>query len=127
MTSLNKTGVNRLKETTNKDSLSIKIIDIYDLMENTLFIPHEKRAMEEVRTLTTRFRDYPWYAEWMSKTIMKDNSSKELQNYFLHSMEYKHSVFYFYQLLYVNYYDGLQTSKNALIKIKEKIKDKIKT
>jgi hypothetical protein len=125
MTSLNKTGVNQLKETANKDSLSMQIIEIYNLMENNLILPNEKRVMEKQDELTSKFMNYSWYPEWMSKTIMKDNSSKELQDYFLYSEEYRNYVFYMYQQLYVNYHQSLQTSIAALKGIKVKINDKI--
>jgi hypothetical protein len=125
LTSLNKTGVNQLKSTTNKDSLSLQVIEIYDLMENTLILPHEEKLMDETYSLTEIYREYPWYSEWMGKTIMKDNSSKELQDYFLYSMEYKHRVIYFYQLLYNNYYKGIATSISSLNSIKKQIESRI--
>lgn len=125
-TVLNKTGVNQLRETANKDSLSTQIIDIYDAMENYLILPLEERISDFTLEITTKFRDYPWYSEWMGKTIMKDNSSKELQNYFLTSIEYKHYVIFMYQQVYNNYYVGLKYSKEALIDSKEKIKKKLK-
>ena len=121
LTSLNKTGVSQLKETTNKDSLAIKIIETYDLMENIMVIPHEKRIMNEIEKLTNKLRTYPWFAEWMSKTIMKDNSSKELQDYFLYSLEYKNSVIFFYQQLYNNYYSGIQLSIASLTDIRKAV------
>jgi len=61
----------------------------------------------------------------MSKTITKDNSSKELQDYFLASMEYNYRVFYFYQLLYNNYYRGLDSSVYSLKNIEEQLKVRI--
>ena len=95
-------------------------------MENTLILPHEEKLMKETYTLTEIFRDYHWYSEWMSKTIMRDNSSKELQDYFLYSMEYKHRVIYFYQLLYNNYYTGIAASITSLNSIKTQIESSIK-
>ncbi|MGB5647823.1 MAG: hypothetical protein WBM55_11945, partial [Muriicola sp.] len=52
--------------------------------------------------------------EYMGITIMQDNSSKELQDYFLNSSEYRHRVISNYQLLYVNYVTELKTSIEAL-------------
>ena len=124
-TTLNKTGVKQLKETTNKDSLSIQIIELYDSMENNL-IYIENNINAEVDKLTDKLIEYPWYAEWQSKRITKDNSSKELQDYFLASMEYKNRVFLFYQLLYNNYYTGLENSVSSLKNIEEQLKVKIK-
>ena len=124
-TSLNKTGVKQLKETTNKDSLSIQIIELYDNMESFL-LPNENQINDESGKLIDKLIEYPWYTEWMRKTITKDNSSKELQDYFLTSMEYKHRVFYFYQLLYNNYYPGLEYSVSSLKNIEEQLKVRIK-
>ena len=124
-TTLNKTGVKQLKETTNKDSLSIQIIELYDSMENNLTYI-ENNINDEVDKLTDKLIEYPWYAEWQSKTITKDNSSKELQDYFLESMEYKNRVFLFYQLLYNNYYPGLEYSVSSLKNIEEQLKVRIK-
>jgi len=123
-TSLSKTGVKQLKETTNKDSLSIQIVELYDYMESYI-IPSENDINIEVDKLIDKLIEYPWYAEWMSKTITKDNSSKELQDYFLTSMEYKHRVFYFYQLIYNNYYPGLDLAVSSLRDIEKQLKDKI--
>jgi hypothetical protein len=57
--------------------------------------------------------------------ITKDNSSKELQDYFLKSMEYKHRVFNFYQIIYNNYYPGLEFYISFLNNIKEQLKARI--
>ncbi|MGB5699586.1 DUF6090 family protein [Muriicola sp.] len=114
-TSLNQTGVNQLKTLNVKDSLSLKIIDVYDQMELVLINSFEKRINQESRELVNIFRDnYDWYPEYMGKTIMQDNSSKELQDYFLNSSEYRHRVISNYQLLYVNYVTELKTSIEAL-------------
>ncbi len=123
-TSLNKTGVKQLKETTNKDSLTIQIIELYDNMESYI-IPTENDINDVVDKLIDKLIEYPWYTEWMSKTITKDNSSKELQDYFLTSMEYKHRVFYFYQLIYNNYYPGLDFALSSLKSIEEQLKARI--
>lgn len=114
-TSLNQTGVNQLKTLNVKDRLSLKIIDIYDQMELVLINSFEKRINQESRELVNIFRDnYDWYPEYMGKTIMQDNSSMELQDYFLNSSEYRHRVISNYQLLYVNYVTELRTSIEAL-------------
>ena len=123
-TSLNKTGVRLLKETTNTDSLFIQIIELYDNMESFM-IPNENRINDEADILIDKLIEYPWYIEWMSKTITKDNSSKELQDYFLTSMEYKHRVFYFYQLIYNNYYPGLDFALSSLKNIEKQLKARI--
>ena len=119
-TTLNLTGVRQLKEITKKDSLSMQIIETYDQMENFI-IRNEKRINDESINTSEKLREYPWYGEWMSKTITKDNSSKELQNYFLTSIEYKNLVFYFYQIIYNNYYFRLKASITNLKNIQEHI------
>ena len=78
-------------------------------MENTSILRHEKELGEQGKQLTTIFQDkYLWYPEFISKTIMKDNSSKELQNYFLTSMEYKNRVATGYNRVFNNYIPSLK-------------------
>lgn len=121
-TSLNMTGVNQLKTLNVKDSLSLRIIDTYNQMELVLINSFEKRINQESQDLVNIFRDnYAWYPEYMGKTIMQDNSSKELQDYFLNSSEYRHRVISNYQLLYVNYVTQLKTSIKKLNAIKEEL------
>ena len=99
-TTLNKSGVNQLKELDTKDSLTLKAINIYDLLEVEL-ISREKNFNEVVIEHSKYVRDnYNWYPEWISKTIMKDNSSAELQDYFVNSDDYRNKVIYGYQQLY---------------------------
>jgi hypothetical protein len=103
-TSLNKAGINQLKNLNIRSELALEIIQIYDNMENIAITPLENRFSEESRKLILKFRDnYSWYAEWISKTINKDNSSKKLQDYFLYSEEYRNIVFHFNQLIFHNY------------------------
>ncbi len=85
-TNLSTTGVNQLKGLDVKDSLSLSIIGIYDFMERQLVNYYEVRINQQSEQIIGIFIDkYNWYPEWMSKTIMQDNSSKELQDYFLYS------------------------------------------
>ena len=44
----------------------------------------------------------------MTKTIMKDNSSKELRDYFLNSMEYRNRVINGHWRIYNNYVPSLE-------------------
>lgn len=102
-TILNKTGVNQLRELQNKDSLSLKIIEIYDVME-TIMLKFESRISNEVTNHSEYLRDtYDWYPEWINNTIMKDVGSKELHDYFLSSPIYRNRVISFYQQAYNNY------------------------
>lgn len=102
-TILNKTGVNQLREIQNKDSLSLKIIGIYDAME-TIMLKYENRIINEVSDHTEYMRDtYEWYPEWVNYTIMKDVGSKELHDYFLTSPIYRNRVVSVYNLVYNNY------------------------
>lgn len=122
-TTLNTTGVNQLKVLNAKDSLSLKIIEVYDQMEMILISNLERRINEENVDLAEIFRDnYDWYPEYISKTIMQDNSSKELQDYFLNSKEYRHRVISGYQLIYNNYVNGLNLAIPRLKEIKEELK-----
>ena len=125
-TNLNMTGVNQLKALNAKDSLSLKIIEVYDQMELLLIKNFERRINEGNVGLVDMFRDkYDWYPEYMSKTIMQDNSSKELQDYFLYNSEYRHRVISGYQLLYVNYVASLKFVIPTLEEITEELKMKL--
>lgn len=97
---LNKSGINQLKELDTKDSLALKAINIYDLLEVEL-ISREENFNEVVIEHSKYVRDnYNWYPEWISKTIMKENSSPELQDYFINGNDYRNRVIYAYQQLY---------------------------
>jgi hypothetical protein len=123
-TTLSATGVNKLKQLDVKDSLSLNVIGIYDFMERRLVSYFEKRINDESEQMVNIFRDnYNWYPEWMSKFIMQDNSSKELQDYFLYSSEYRHRVIDNYQLRYNNYLGTLRRLIPALEKMKEDLKE----
>lgn len=128
-TTLNKTGVNQLKELQNKDSLSLKIINIYDLMETRLF-PLERYIQTEIMNHSKFVRDeYSWYPEWISKTITKDNSSAELQAYFLTNSNYRNRVIYMYQQLYNanNYVPYLNYAINYLTNIDSELEEILNT
>ena len=102
-TILNRTGVDQLRELQNKDSLTLKIIGIYDTME-TEMLKFENRISNEITNHTEHLRDnYQWYAEWINNTIMQDVGSKELHDYFLTSPIYKNRVISVYQQAYNNY------------------------
>jgi hypothetical protein len=100
---LNKTGVNQLRDIQNKDSLTLKIIGIYDAME-TIMLKFENRITNEISDHSEYMRDnYEWYPEWINNTIMKDVGSKELHDYFLSSAIYRNRVISVYQQAYNNY------------------------
>ena len=125
-TNLNKTGINRLKSISAKDSLSQKLIELYDLAENVLILPTEKIIREEQILLANIYRDnYSWYPEWISKNIMKDNSSQELQDYFVNSQEYRHHVISNYQQIYNNYVPALRIGIPEMKKMKAELKNRI--
>jgi hypothetical protein len=124
-TNLNKTGVQQLKTLNVKDELSLRIIEIYDIMENIAILPDEEEMSNQSRQLVTIFQDnYAWFPEWMRKTIMKANSSKELQNYFLTSMEYRNRVINGYQRIFNNYVAGLEAAIPMLEEIRSELKIK---
>ena len=54
----------------------------------------EERINQEAMELMETLRDkYDWYPEYMSKTIMQNNSSVALQDYFLYlSLEEAESI-----------------------------------
>ena len=120
-TNLNKVGVNQLKELTNKDNLSLKIIEIYDVMENVLILSMEKTLNEDSSSLVKILANYSWFPEWQKKTIMRNNTSKELQDYFLTSMEYKHRVIQANQYIYNNYVPLIEYSILTLKDIKKEL------
>jgi len=122
-TSLNVAGVDQLKALDVKDSLSLKIISIYNTIELVLINNFERRMNKETIDIIHLFRDkYDWYPEYMSKKIMQDNSSKELQDYFLYSSEYRHRVISNYSLIYVNYLTALKDAIETLNDITEELK-----
>jgi len=124
-TNLNKTGVQQLKTLNVKDEISLRIVEIYDIMENIAILPDEEEMSNQSRELVTIFQDnYAWFPEWMRKTIMKDNSSKELQNYFLTSMEYRNRVINGYQRIFNNYVANLEVAIPMLEEIRSELKIK---
>jgi len=123
VTNLNKSGILRLKAISVKDSLSLKLIELYDLMETVSIIPIENRISDEAWELVEIYRDnYSWYTEWIGKRITKDNSSKELQDYFVNSQEYRHYVVSNYQKIYLTYVPALETTLIELKKIRSAFK-----
>lgn len=91
--SLNKTGVQQLKALNLNDDLSLRIVTLYEEMENSTLIPTEEDINESAREMVDYYKaNFPWFAEWVSKTITSDNSSKELQDFFLNSVRYKNEV-----------------------------------
>ncbi len=122
-TNLNTTGVQQLKSLNVKDELSLKIIETYDYMEHITLIPNEKKINDESEALISLFQDkYEWFQEWMTKTIMKDNSSEELRNYFLKSMEYRNRVINGHWRIYNNYIPSLEFNIRELQGIRNELK-----
>jgi len=122
-TNLNKTGVEQLKILNTKDSLSLRIIEAYDLIENLFIIPFEKRMTDDSAEVADLLQEnYAWFPEWMRKTIMKNNSSKELQDFFLTNMWYKNKVIRSYQIIFNNYVVSLE----RMIPILEEIRIELK-
>ena len=120
-TILNRTGVNQLRELQNKDSLTLKIIGIYDTME-TEMLQVENRISNEITDHTKHLRDnYQWYAEWINNTIMQDVGSKELHDYFLTSSIYKNRVISVYQQAYNNYIPMLKDLISRISELQEEL------
>ena len=92
-TSLNKTGVQQLKALNLNDDLSLRIVKLYEEMENSTVIPTEENINKRANEMVDHYKaNYSWFSEWVSKTIKSDNSSKELQDFFLNSPRYKNEV-----------------------------------
>ena len=120
-TILNRTGVNQLRELQNKDSLTLKIIGIYDTME-TEMLQVENRISNEITDHTKHLRDnYQWYAEWINNIIMQDVGSKELHDYFLTSSIYKNRVISVYQQAYNNYIPMLKDLISRISELQEEL------
>jgi hypothetical protein len=120
-TILNTKGVNQLRELQNKDSLTSRILGIYDAMENRMLV-FENRISDETIDNTKYLRDtYEWYPEWINNTIMKDVGSKELQDYFLTSHIYRNRVVYVYQQAYNNYVPMLYNLIEDLTEIQKEL------
>ena len=124
-TNLNKTGIEQLKTLSIRDMLSLSILDIYDRMENEDILPFEEKIEDEIDLIKKSYRDqYDWYPEWMRKIIMKDNSTKELQDYFIYSQEFRHDVIYINSQVFgfyvprLEYYIHTLTETKNLIKVK---------
>jgi len=120
-TILNRTGVNQLRELQNKDSLTLKIIGVYDAME-TQMLKFENRITNEITDHTEYMRDtYQWYPEWINNTIMTDVGSKELHDYFLTSAIYKNRVISVYQQAYNNYVPMLTDMIEEITELQEEL------
>jgi len=120
-TILNTKGVNQLRELQNKDSLTSRILGIYDAMENRMLV-FENRISDETIDNTKYLRDtFEWYPEWINNTIMKDVGSKELQDYFLTSHIYRNRVVYVYQQAYNNYVPMLYNLIEGLTEIQKEL------
>jgi hypothetical protein len=122
-TNLNTTGVQQLKALNVQDELSLRIIETYDYMENINVKRFEKIIIDESDALTSIFQDkYEWFPEYMTKTIMKDNSSKELRDYFLKSMEYRNRVINSHWRIYNNYVPSIENNIVQLVEIRNELK-----
>lgn len=129
ITILNTTGVNQLRELQGKDSLTLRIIETYDMM-NTVILPLERYISDELTDHAKYLRDnYDWYPEWINNTITQSVGSKELHDYFLTSPTYRNRVVSVYQQAFNNYtpqvkkvIDNLSELENELSIILEKKK-----
>jgi hypothetical protein len=120
-TILNTTGVNQLRELQNKDSLTLKIIEIYDVME-TILLTLENRISNETSAHGEYLRDtFEWYPEWINNTIMKDVGSPELHSYFLTSSVYRNRVISVYQQAYNNYVPMLRAVIQNLTELQNEL------
>ena len=124
-TNFNKAGVLQLKALNSTDELSLKVIEAYDWMENITIMPTEEQMIRKSNELVDHFQQsYSWFPEWMGKTIMKDNSSKDLQDYFLNNPEYRNYVIRGNQIIYNNYVVFLELILPRLQKLRNELKAK---
>jgi hypothetical protein len=124
-TNFNKAGILQLKASNSKDELSLRVIEAYDWMENITLMPTEEQMIKKSNELVDHFQQsYSWFPEWMGKTIMKDNSSKELQDYFLNNPEYRNYVIRGNQIVYNNYVVFLEMILPRLQKLRNELKAK---
>ncbi|RAJ13186.1 DUF6090 family protein [Olleya aquimaris] len=123
-TVLNKSGVERLRTISVNDSLSLKVIEMYESLE--WFIRIEQTISESQRLIVINYKDnYSWYPEWINKRITKENSSQELQDYFVNSQEYRHNVIYSYQQVYNRYVPRLRRSIPQIKQIRNELQNAI--
>lgn len=120
------TGVNLLRDINTRDSLPGLIISTYDDMTKTLEIVQGHMATEAYNTVRFYRDNYDWYVEWTTKNINADNSSPELQSYFLNNRDYRNRVAFFYNLHYNNHVPILEFYKNRLQKISQLIEEQLR-
>lgn len=126
-TILNKTGVNQLRELQNKDSLTLNIIQIYDVME-TRMQELENRISYETTNHAEYLRDnFNWYPEWINNTIMKNVGSEALHDYFLTSPTYRNRVISVYQQAYNNYVSMLHGLIENITELQKELSLLLKT
>ncbi len=126
ITSLSKTGIQQLKDLNINDNLSLRIIELYNEMENSTIIPDEIAIDDRANKFLDHLKEknYSWYPEWISKTIMKDNSSRELQDYFLTSIRYRNEVSLNRLLIIYQYLPSLKYYIAELEEIRTALKQK---
>ncbi|MFD2726683.1 DUF6090 family protein [Hyunsoonleella rubra] len=119
---LRNTGIAQLKQANLSDPFIQTMISRYgDLDERKT--NYETRIEALSQELIKHIRDeYPWYTEWISKKIMKDNSSPELQAFFVNSMEYRNFVTHSYNLIYNNYIRIIEDTIDFLHKTRVELK-----
>jgi hypothetical protein len=120
---LNTTGIQQLKGINSKNPLALRLIDFYDEMDRRISLM-DADIKEQSNDLIKKLRDspLPWFAEWMRKNITKDNSSAELQDYFLNSPEYKNYVAKSYNDIYNNYVPLITIYTDQLMALREELK-----
>lgn len=115
-------GVEQLKALPVQDSLSLAVIEVYEEMQNYTITPFEESILEESKTLKNHFRDsYSWYPEWIRRSPSRTKSSKELQDYFLSSEEYRNFVIARYQIIYEDYLPSLNYYIEKLKKLRDEL------
>lgn len=111
------TGINQLKNLNVNNERSVKIIRIYDRSLGDL------KAVEKVifESVTDNLNSWKKDKKWFSKYI-HHKLSKEAQNYFLKSEDYKNRMAYSYLLIYDGYLSTLNKFANDLKNWKKEFK-----
>lgn len=120
---LNTTGIQQLKLINSKKPLALRLIDFYDEMDRRIrLMDADIKEQSEDLIKTLRDSQLPWFTEWMRKNITKDNSSPELQDYFMNSQEYKNYVAKSYNDIYNNYVPLITVYADRLIAMRAELK-----
>ncbi len=102
-TVLSKTGVELLKETKNRDALTLKIIEIYDYLEEQPLM-NEREIRQSMYDMVDAMMKYEWFHDYKKNGL----NSKSARGYFLNDKEYINRLIYSHNRIYTNYLRKLE-------------------